>query len=56
MDAQNSLEDAFNKLSNEEIRDALYDICLIVSDGVNDRIDTIEDDIIDLINQRIYKK
>ncbi len=53
---QNSLEEAINKLSNDEVRDALYEICLIVSRSANDKIDTMEDDIIDLINQRIYHR
>jgi len=51
---QIELEKAFEKLTDSEVRDILFEICLIVNRGSDLEKQNIEKDITNLINEKVF--
>jgi hypothetical protein len=55
MSYQDQLEKAIERMSDEEVRQTLYDICLIINRGNKEEKANMLKDIIETVRERILK-
>lgn len=56
MSVQKDLEISLSNLSEAEKDEILTELCIIASRGYNDGPGTISEDIIELVNKKIYRR
>jgi hypothetical protein len=56
MSYQDELEKAIEGMSDEEMRQTLYEVCLILNRGREDDKEKMLEDIIETVHERILKR